>query len=100
MAHDLRTQAFEQATLVPRTTSSTQNWKHLLTSPVGTASIGALVVMVAVFLINPPCVRTKNANDVEASHISLTKVVGTGVFAGLLILAVPYAYTWWCQCQK
>lgn len=60
-----------------------------VTSSVGLGLIVGLLVMVMLWLINPPMVRESGKSNLEKQKPSLTKVVGWGVISGSIVALTP-----------
>jgi hypothetical protein len=84
-------QAFEQAVNPPQpvstTASSAERWQRIVMSVWGQALIGSLIVMVVLFVLNPPMVQSKKNSDIEKPQRDIRKIlIWSGITAGLIVV--------------
>jgi len=85
-------QAFEMAINPPQPPVALKHetLQKLLLSSWGQAVAASLIVMLALWIINPPMIQTRKENEIEnSSHRSMTKVLVWGGITGVLVMTVP-----------
>ena len=72
--------------------SNSREWfKKITFSTVGQAIIGTFIVVLFLYVFNPPMVQSKSESDIEHPTRNLKKVMIWGAITGVLILSLPYA---------
>jgi hypothetical protein len=84
-------QAFEEAVNVPD--PPRRNFEYYMSrclhSSYGVAGIGFVIVVLALYFINPPMVQSKTVSDIEHRKRDATKILGWGAGSAVAILLVP-----------
>lgn len=83
--------------LPPRENRTHEVLKKVLFSAWGQSVIGALIVMVVLYVLNPPMVQSKNESDISHATRDSRKILVWGGITAALIFGLPLAYQ---QLQK
>lgn len=87
-------QAFQQAVNPPQTTATTnhERWQKWAASSVFQALLGGTLIIIFLWILNPPMVQSKKNSDIEHPQKDCRKIVAWGGITAVLILVLPPLY--------